>query len=228
MTETTPQLALTEDGSPTLFAPTVGEHYHSTHGALQESLHIFIRLGLRHRCEAGVKPERPLRLFEVGLGTGLNTLLTATEAERLSVPIHYYSVERYPLTPEVYGQLAFAGLDTSLLQAIHTAPWGEDVPLTPYFTLHKLQGDLTELRLPHTLDLIYFDAFSPESQPELWEEGIFQSLFDATEAGAVLTTYCAKGVVRRRLQAVGFFVERLPGPPGKREVLRATHLHPQD
>ncbi len=222
MTTLPPELATTEDGSLTLFAPTFGEHYHSTHGARQESEHIFLRLGLLHRLEEPSMSDRPLRLFEVGLGTGLNALLTKVAVEQAKCPLCYYSIERYPLEEELASQLAYSDLPTEDLRAIHGAPWGEDISLSPYFTLHKLQGDLTTSSFPTGLDLIYFDAFSPESQPELWEEGIFRRLFEASSPGAVLTTYCAKGEVRRRLQRAGFLVERLPGPPGKREVLRAT------
>ena len=217
-----PELATTEDGSLTLFAPTFGEHYHSTHGARQESEYIFLRLGLLHRLEESSMSDRPLRLFEVGLGTGLNALLTKGAVEQAKRPLCYYSIERYPLEEELANQLNYSGLPTEDLRAIHEAPWGEDISLSPYFTLHKIQGDLTTSPFPAGLDLIYFDAFSPESQPELWEEGIFRRLFEASSPGAVLTTYCAKGEVRRRLQRAGFLVERLAGPPGKREVLRAT------
>lgn len=166
--------------------------------------------------------DRPLRLFEVGLGTGLNALLTKVAVEQAKRPLCYYSIERYPLEEELANQLNYSGLSTADLRAIHGAPWGEDISLSPYFTLHKIQGDLTISPFPAGLDLIYFDAFSPESQPELWEEGVFRRLFEASSPGAVLTTYCAKGEVRRRLQRAGFLVERLAGPPGKREVLRAT------
>lgn len=222
MTTLPPELATTEDGSLTLFAPTFGEHYHSTHGARQESEHIFLRLGLLHRLEESSMSDRPLRLFEVGLGTGLNALLTKVTVEQAKRPLCYYSIERYPLEEELANQLNYSGLPTEDLRAIHGAPWGEDISLSPYFTLHKIQGDLTTSSFPEGLDLIYFDAFSPESQPELWEEGVFRRLFEASSPGAVLTTYCAKGEVRRRLQRAGFLVERLAGPPGKREVLRAT------
>ena len=222
MTTLPPELATTEDGSLTLFAPTFGEHYHSTHGARQESEYIFLRLGLLHRLEESSMSDRPLRLFEVGLGTGLNALLTKGAVEQAKRPLCYYSIERYPLEEELVNQLNYSGLPTEDLRAIHEAPWGEDISLSPYFTLHKIQGDLTTSPFPAGLDLIYFDAFSPESQPELWEEGIFRRLFEASSPGAVLTTYCAKGEVRRRLQRAGFLVERLAGPPGKREVLRAT------
>lgn len=222
MTTLPPELATTEDGSLTLFAPTFGEHYHSTHGARQESEHIFLRLGLLHRLEEPSMSDRPLRLFEVGLGTGLNALLTKVAVEQAKRPLCYYSIERYPLEEELANQLNYSDLPTEDLRAIHGAPWGEDISLSPYFTLHKIQGDLTTSSFPTGLDLIYFDAFSPESQPELWEEGVFRRLFEASSPGAVLTTYCAKGEVRRRLQRAGFLVERLAGPPGKREVLRAT------
>ena len=222
MTTLPPELATTEDGSLTLFAPTFGEHYHSTHGARQESEHIFLRLGLLHRLEESSMSDRPLRLFEAGLGTGLNALLTKVAVEQAKRPLCYYSIERYPLEEELANQLNYSELPTADLRAIHGASWGEDISLSPYFTLHKIQGDLTISPFPAGLDLIYFDAFSPESQPELWEEGVFRRLFEASSPGAVLTTYCAKGEVRRRLQRAGFLVERLPGPPGKREVLRAT------
>ena len=142
--------------------------------------------------------------------------------EQVKRPLCYYSIERYPLEEELANQLNYSGLPTADLRAIHGAPWEEDISLSPYFTLHKIQGDLTISPFPSGLDLIYFDAFSPESQPELWEEGVFRRLFEASSPGVVLTTYCAKGEVRRRLQRAGFLVERLPGPPGKREVLRAT------
>lgn len=222
MTTLPPELAPTEDGSLTLFSPTFGEHYHSTHGARQESQHIFLQLGLQHRLTAEPAPARPVRLFEVGFGTGLNALLTAEAVARTETPLHYYSIERYPLSAEIYRQLAYPDLDGDLLQALHDAPWGKDIALSSSFTLHKLAGDLTSTPFPDALDLVYFDAFSPESQPELWSEAIFQRLFDALRPAGVLTTYCAKGEVRRRLQRAGFLVERLPGPPGKREVLRAT------
>jgi len=111
-----------------------------------------------------------------------------------------------------------------LLRRLHESPWGEDVSITPFFTLHKVLGDLTDYTFPQALDVVYYDAFSPEAQPELWEEKLFLSLYDAMNCQATLATYCAKGVVRRALQHAGFSVERLPGPPGKREVLRAVKV----
>lgn len=225
MTHRAPELHTTEDGSLTLYAPTFGEHYHSMHGAVQESEHIYLGLALRERMSSWQEGDAPLRLFEVGFGTGLNALLSWREAEERHIPLQYYSIEKFPLTPELYEALHYEGLGQERevkdqLLRLHTAPWDEAVELSPFFTLHKLRGDLTTCPFPSELSVIYYDAFSPESQPELWAEGLFQRLGQVACSGAILSTYCAKGEVRRRLQRSGFLVERLPGPPGKREVLR--------
>lgn len=218
-----PLLRMTEDGSPTLYHEALGEHYHSTHGALQESRHIFIGYGL---LPALSEPRRePLRVLEVGFGTGLNALLTRLEAARCGAPIDYTTLELYPIEPEVYRLLNFdlepRAEAAELLLRLHQAPWDEPYPLDEWMTLHKRQADLLSVELGQGYDLIYFDAFSPETQPELWAEEVFARLAEASAPGAILATYCAKGEVRRRLQRSGFLVERLPGPPGKREVLRA-------
>ena len=224
-----PELQATEDGSLTLYTSRFGEHYHSTHGAVQESRHIYTGLALEGRLATWHQDKgKALRLFEVGLGTGLNALLTALVADREQIPIHYTSIEKYPLPEEVFHHLSYEktigeGSD-ELLRRLHECPWREDVSITPFFTLHKVLGDLTDYTFPQALDVVYYDAFSPESQPELWEERLFLSLYDAMNWQATLATYCAKGVVRRALQHAGFSVERLPGPPGKREVLRAVKV----
>lgn len=225
MTHRAPELHTTEDGSLTLYAPTFGEHYHSTHGAVQESEHIYLGLALRERMSSWREGDAPLRLFEVGFGTGLNALLSWREAEERHIPLWYYSIEKFPITPELYEALHYEGLGEERevkdqLLRLHAAPWDEAVELSPSFTLHKLRGDLTTCTFPERLSVIYYDAFSPESQPELWAEELFQRLGKVASSGAILSTYCAKGEVRRRLQRSGFLVERLPGPPGKREVLR--------
>ncbi len=224
-----PELQATEDGSLTLYTPRFGEHYHSTHGAVQESRHIYTGLALEGRLATWHQDkERPLRLFEVGLGTGLNALLTALIANKEQIPIHYTSIEKYPLPKEIFHHLSYEDVigegSDELLRRLHESPWGEDVSITPFFTLHKVLGDLTDYTFPQALDVVYYDAFSPEAQPELWEEKLFLSLYDAMNCQATLATYCAKGVVRRALQQAGFSVERLPGPPGKREVLRAMKV----
>lgn len=225
MTHRAPELHTTEDGSLTLYAPTFGEHYHSMHGAVQESEHIYLGLALRERMSSWQEGDAPLRLFEVGFGTGLNALLSWREAEERHIPLQYYSIEKFPITPEIYEALHYEGLGEERevkdqLLRLHTAPWDEAVELSPFFTLYKLRGDLTTCTFPERLSVIYYDAFSPESQPELWAEVLFQRLGKVASSGAILSTYCAKGEVRRRLQRAGFLVERLPGPPGKREVLR--------
>jgi len=196
--DATPLVETTEDGSLTLFAPTFGEHYHSTHGAMQESLHIYIGMALEER----LSKVAPLGLFEVGFGTGLNALLTWQRAEAERTPIHYYSIEKYPVGPEVYEALNYEGVTGPLdpaeaLGALHTAPWGEAVALSPFFTIEKLHGDLTECTFPEGLSVIYYDAFSPDSQPELWAEELFARLFAVALPEAVLTTYCAKREVLR-------------------------------
>lgn len=214
------QLKVTEDGSHTLFSPRVGECYHSQHGAVQESRHVFIEAGWR-QC-AGAE----LRVLEVGFGTGLNAFLTLLQAEREQRTVLYTALERYPLLAGVAASLNYPALLGEGTQAdflrLHTTEWGQPVRISPHFTLLKLQADFTAVTLPGSYDLIYFDAFSPEKQPEMWTQERFEQLYRHASPGAVLTTYCAKGSVRRALQAAGFAVERLPGPPGKREMLRAT------
>lgn len=206
----------TADGSATLFVPELDEHYHSVKGAQTESQHIFIDLGLNASVAA-----RP-RVLEIGFGTGLNALLTLEGAEESRKKVHYTGIELYPLPWAVVQQLGYS--DSPFFEAIHSAPWEEESVVSPYFTLRKLQADFTK-EIPAAFglpfDLVYFDAFAPEKQPEMWSQELFNLLYVSMNSGGILTTYCAKGVVRRMLQAAGFIVERLPGPPdGKREVLR--------
>lgn len=216
----------TEDGSATLFVPELNEHYHSVKGARTESQHIFIDMGLK--ASAAIQPH----ILEIGFGTGLNALLTLETAEQEKRPVHYTGIELYPLSWEEVDILNYS--DNPLFKELHTASWNKDVNITPYFTLHKIKGDvnrvisdkrLTVISEPpanYSFDLVYFDAFAPEKQPEMWSEELFRNIYACMNDNGILTTYCAKGVIRRLLQAVGFAVERLPGPPGgKREILRA-------
>lgn len=210
----------TADGSATLFVPELDEHYHSVKGAQTESQHIFIELGL-----TASTADRP-RILEIGFGTGLNALLTLEVAEENRRKVHYTGIELYPLSWQVVKQLGYS--DSPFFETLHTVAWEEDNVITPYFTLRKLQADFTNTKegtigFTPPFDLIYFDAFAPEKQPEMWSQELFNQLYVSMNKGGILTTYCAKGIVRRMLQAAGFTVERLPGPPGgKREVLRAT------
>lgn len=218
------QLITTSDGSHTLFVPELGEHYHSVHGAVQESMHVFIKHGL----EAIAAGDGPLHIFEMGLGTGLNLLLTALQP--LERPVHYVSVEAYPVSTEEAASLNYGNLfvdhpeAATLLKTIHTLPWNKPKELKPNFTLHKIHAKLAEIAwptLPH-FNLVYFDAFAPDAQPGLWTEEVFQAIYNQLAPGGLLVTYCAKGSVRRALKSAGFSIEKLPGPPGKREMTRAT------
>lgn len=211
----------TADGSNTLYVPELNEHYHSVKGALTESAHIFIQMGLNHAQAANP------RVLEIGFGTGLNAFLTLLEAEKSQRAIHFTSIERFPLSEDIVRKLSYpetiAPEECEKFYALHTAPWNQEVKISPYFTLHKIEGDFTEFSFNEYYDVVYFDAFAPEKQPEMWSQPLFDNLYRQMNPGGILTTYCAKGVVRRMLQAAGFTVERLPGPPGgKREILRAT------
>ena len=210
----------TTDGSYTLYVPELDEHYHSVKGALTESQHIFIDMGLKHSSVTAP------HILEIGLGTGLNCVLTLLEAKESQRHVHYTGIERYPLNEEIIRKLNYPSIIGKECEedyfAIHQAPWEEDVCLSPWFTLHKMKGDFTHYSFEQKYDIIYFDAFAPEKQPEMWEQSLFDNLYQVLNEGGILTTYCAKGVVRRMLQTAGFKVERLPGPPGgKREILRA-------
>ena len=216
------ELVVTGDGSHTLYNPRLKEHYHSTFGAIQESKYIFIGSGLLYFPD-----HSDLTVFEVGFGTGLNALLTLLEAEHHSIKINYTAIEPSPLADTIYMQLNYPyllGLQKSLplFKAIHEAPFQKTKTITPGFSLTKIKGKLENYIIaPRSVDLVYFDAFSPEVQPELWTEKIFRKLYGAMKPGGILVTYSAKGSVGRALNLAEFNVEKLPGPPGKREITRA-------
>lgn len=210
----------TSDGSRTIQIPGWEEQYHSLHGALQESLHVFIAHGLAQYAS------RPVRILEMGFGTGLNALLSLLEAPRRGLLLEYTALEAFPVTREEWEALDYGSLfdDPEAgdhFQKLHEAPWETPTSVTPSFTLLKLQADLLEFNACDAFDLVYFDAFGARVQPELWTVKVFQSMFHALSEGGCLVTYAAKGSVRRAMLASGFLVERLPGPPGKREMLRA-------
>lgn len=218
------EIRQTKDGSNTLYVPELNEHYHSVHGAMQESQHVFIKHGLEHALEQ--KPD--VKILEVGFGTGLNAILTFPFALSQKAFVQYDTLEKFPLTQDVVEQLHFEQfiLNPELMdifKQMHATPWNEPVDLIPYFTLQKIHETLEEFCPPDAYyDVIYFDAFAPEKQPELWTEEVFAKMFKAVRPGGVLVTYCAKGAFKRNLKAAGFIVEALPGPPGKREMTRGT------
>ena len=232
--ELSPRLILqtTADGSHTFYLPDLDEHYHSVNGAIRESQHVFIEAGWKKRLSRDNRPET-LRILEVGFGTGLNAFLTLLEAGSAQQPTLFYTIERFPLNDETVQSLNYshriAPERHEDFLALHRAPWNQPVRITPFFILHKLRADCNACTLPDAIDLIYFDAFAPDKQPEMWNQPLFDALFRHTAPGGILATYCAKGVVRRMLQAAGYRTERLPGPPGKREMLRGRkedHLPP--
>ncbi|MCR4800085.1 MAG: tRNA (5-methylaminomethyl-2-thiouridine)(34)-methyltransferase MnmD [Bacteroidales bacterium] len=209
----------TLDGSHTIYIPELDEHYHSTNGAVQEARHIYISKAYNFSTV-----QNPV-VFEVGFGTGLNALLTALEAERTRRKTLYVAIEKYPVSHDEWSVLNYPHIigenSVSLFSALHLAEWDRVVEVSPYFSLKKIHADITDfLEIPMT-DVIYFDAFAPNKQASMWSTEIFNFLFEHTSPNGVLTTYCAKGDVRRMLQSVGYAVERTDGPPGKREMLRA-------
>ncbi len=217
------EIFVTQDGSHSLQSGKYGVSYHSRYGAVQESRHVFLEAGLFPLFIA--QPEK-LSILELGLGTGLNALLTLLEAERREVPVEYTALEAYPLTSEQAGRLNYPEtlqLDSpDVFKQIHNCKWGEANRLTPNYTFTKLEMRFEDMAFEPFFDLVYFDAFSPNAQPELWEEEVLAKVAKAMKPGGVLVTYCAKGAVKRRMKRIGLQVEALQGPPGKREMTRAT------
>ena len=201
--------------------PEWNEQYHSKHGAIQEAYHVFIKQGL----ETCSKPE--ISILEIGFGSGLNAFITFLEAQKRSLKIRYDGVEAYPVPMDEVQQLNYVSeLNAASFQEqfnrIHNIPWEEKQDISSNFSLIKRNQFFHEIQDENQFDLIYFDAFGARVQPDLWTEEIFAIMFKAMKENGVLVTYSAKGSVRRAMQAVGFRVERLPGPPGKREMLRAV------
>ena len=208
----TRELKQTADGSFTLFIPEVEETYHSTHGAVQESMHVFIESGLK-ACDKEV-----IRVLEVGLGTGLNAALTLQHATQ---KISYCALEPYPLLKEILEELSTSGSDQFEMK-FHVSKAGEWISIQENFSFVRMEVGLEEFQSEEKLDIMYYDAFGPRVEPGLWTLTRMQQCFNLLNEGGIFVTYCAKGEVRRNLQASGFVVERLPGPPGKREMLRGV------
>ncbi|MFC0773707.1 tRNA (5-methylaminomethyl-2-thiouridine)(34)-methyltransferase MnmD [Terrimonas alba] len=217
------QPVITKDGSHTVSVPEMNVTYHSLHGAIQESLHVFIDAGFRYTLSNLNKLD--IYIFEMGFGTGLNALLTFIETEKLNINVHYTAVELFPLQHEETNALNYCEqLQRSdlkpVFEQIHQCEWERDISITSFFTLHKVKNSLLNFNSSTSQHLIYFDAFAPSAQPELWTKEVFEKLVRMMHPGGVLITYCSKGDVRRAMQAAGFIVEKIPGPPGKREMVR--------
>ncbi|NNK80438.1 MAG: tRNA (5-methylaminomethyl-2-thiouridine)(34)-methyltransferase MnmD [Flavobacteriales bacterium] len=211
----------TKDGSATLYSKKYNSHYHSTYGAIQESRHVFIGEGMS-RCA-----KSNLKILEVGFGTGLNALLSLSEAIDSGLSIDYHSIELHPLPVEIIKKLDYCcQIGKPQLKetfySMHEYPWDAIQDIQDNFKLTKYHVGLSESEMPEKIDLVFYDAFGPGSQPELWDVSIFKKIYSKMSTGGVLTTYCSKGDVRRAMISVGFKVEKVPGPPGKREMLVAT------
>lgn len=218
------ELLLTNDGSTTLHLPKWNEQYHSKHGAIQEALHVFIKHGFQYFYNK----EKPatISVLEIGFGTGLNALLTYLTAKEISqLQVDYTGLEAYPVAIKDIESLNFAeqlAVDKAIYTKLHTSAWEQKEAISSKFNLTKQNIRFEEFTGSSDFNLIYFDAFGPRVQPELWKEPIFEQMFAALKPNGVLVTYSAKGEVRRTMQKIGFTVERLPGPPGKREMLRGV------
>lgn len=215
------KIITTNDGSHSLLNEQLNETYHSRHGAVQESLYVFIKHGLDFVSQS----KKEIKILEIGFGTGLNALLTAQSAKANNLNVHYTSLEAFPVEENIWSKLNYVDSPeaTTLFEKLHRAKWNEEELITPNFKLTKLETTLQSVQLkPTHFDLIYFDAFAPNKQPEMWEQPILKKISDAMNAGGVFVTYCAKGQLKRDLQQVGLTVETLSGPPGKREMVRGV------
>ena len=212
----------TADGSHSLFSEQYGVSYHSKYGAIQETQHVFINAALRFKAVV----QKEISILEIGVGTGLNAYMTLLEAEKRDLSIQYTAIEAYPISLEQASTLNYPALlnkeaSSAHFLQMHAADWATTLPITQQFQFHKQQIKFETIAFDNQFDIIYFDAFAPNSQPELWEADVLGAMYKALKPDGVLTTYCAKGVVKRTLKAVGFQIEALKGPPGKREMTRA-------
>jgi len=227
------EVVITADGSSTIHLPDWDEQYHSKHGAIQEAYHVFIKHGLRYFCAENLDKEeneasvinKEVAILEIGFGTGLNAFITFLEVEKLKIKTNYVGVEAYPVSAEEIQLLNYtkeleAEDREAVFKQMHEVSWNEGHDISSLFLLEKQKKFFSEINEKDVYNIIYFDAFGARVQPELWTEPIFESMYKSLKTGGVLVTYAAKGSVRRAMQAVGFTVERLEGPPGKREMLR--------
>jgi tRNA U34 5-methylaminomethyl-2-thiouridine-forming methyltransferase MnmC len=216
------ELRLTSDGSPTLYVPELDETYHSMHGSLQEARHVFIANGFRFVATES----KQVNILEVGFGTGLNALLSAQYAKENAINVNYVGLEVYPVEEEIWKAIKY--LDGPDAQGFYSRmmglPFGETAVYDAFFTIRKMPFSIQEWVTTEKFDLIYYDAFGPKAQPEMWTLAIFEKLYALLNRGGALVTYCAQGQFKRNLKSLGMRVEGLPGPPGKREMTRGVKI----
>ena len=218
------EIKLTADGSHTISFPGTSMTYHSHHGAIAESMHVYIEAGLRPVIESST--HHPINILEIGFGTGLNALLSLQEAIKQKQLIHYTAIELFPLTEIETAEINHGtclSMENEFLQ-LHSSLWEKDIQLHDFFTLHKKHVSLLELKDLHSIDCIYFDAFAPTDQPELWTQTVFENLYQFLALHGTLVTYCSKSVIRKTMEAAGFTIQKIPGPHGKRDMVRAKKI----
>jgi tRNA U34 5-methylaminomethyl-2-thiouridine-forming methyltransferase MnmC len=214
------RVIITGDGSHSLLNAELDETYHSRHGAVQESEYVFIEQGLRYWLERNKQSH--LNILEVGLGTALNAWLTFRLPEIQALKLQYFAIEKFPLPQEVWQQLNYAKTDRELFEKIHTVSWNDWQPITTAASIFKCEATLQDIQLPDLkFDLIYYDAFAPNKQPDMWTFAMLEKAVKNLQQGGVFVTYCAKGQLKRDLKTLGLEVQSIPGPPGKREMVRA-------
>lgn len=216
------KIVATNDGSASVFSEKFNQQYHSLHGAIQESMHVFINAGLHFK----IKSLNEISILEIGFGTGLNALLTLNEAIKSNTKINFTTIEKYPLDNDIierlnYGFIISMDNSSALLNQMHACEWNSLTLISNEFYLKKVKLDFENIDFINEFDIIYFDAFAPNAQPELWTISMFEKMYNALKTNGILVTYCAKGEVKRNLKVAGFQIESLPGPVGKREMTRA-------
>ncbi len=216
------ELFTTSDGSHTLLSSKFQVPYHSRHGAIGETQHVFIDAGFKSKLK-----QSTISILDIGLGTGLNTLMTLMENERIKASVYYEAIEAFPITIDVAKNINYPQLlsiDEKSFMQLHELEWNQDHKINSHFIFHKKQDRFEDFQTEHKFDVIYYDAFAPNAQPNLWEEEILGKMYALLNLDGVLVTYCAQGQFKRNLKAVGFSIEPLPGPVGKREMTRARKL----
>ena len=216
------EIKLTADGSHTIAIPEINVTYHSHHGAIAESRHVYIEAGLQPLLNRQIN--QAIRILEIGFGTGLNALLSFQEAVKNQQPVHYTAIELFPLSPEETARINHGSLllMQDVFDYLHASPWNEEVIFNPFFTLLKKKESVLNLGDLHAINCIYFDAFAPTDQPELWTQAVFENLFQMLSPKGILVTYCSKSIIRKNMEAVGFTIQKLPGPHGKRDMVKAV------
>lgn len=217
------EIRTTSDGSKTLYLPSLDETYHSSHGAVQEAKHVFIEHGLKYVAQLGIDQ---IRIFEMGFGTGLNALLTAQWAEENQHSIDYVGIELHPVPEEIWAQMDYLTTVDGVMmyERIMSCDWESEQVINPFFNLTKRKEDVHRLERESPFDLIYFDAFGPRAQREMWDLPILSNMQKLLKENGVFVTYCAQGQMKRNLKSLGFELTALPGPPGKREMTRARKI----